>query len=44
MKVSVLTPTHNRANTLENLYKSLKRNINYGIEIEWLIMDDRFYR
>ncbi|MBR6033845.1 MAG: glycosyltransferase family 2 protein [Clostridia bacterium] len=40
MKVSVLTPTYNRANTLTNLYDSLKRNSKYGIEIEWLIMDD----
>ncbi len=40
MKVSVLTPTYNRANTLGKLYESLKRNLKFGIEIEWLIMDD----
>ena len=40
MKISVLTPTYNRANLLENLYKSLIENSNYGVEIEWLIMDD----
>ncbi len=40
MKVSVLTPTYNRANTLTNLYESLKKNSKFGIEIEWLIMDD----
>ena len=40
MKISVLTPTYNRANLLENLYNSLVTNANYGLEIEWLIMDD----
>lgn len=40
MKISVLTPTYNRAYTLENLYKSLVNNLNNGISIEWLIMDD----
>lgn len=40
MKISVLTPTYNRANLLENLYNSLVTNANYGMEIEWLIMDD----
>ena len=40
MKISVLTPTYNRARTLRKLYESLKKNIKYGFEIEWLIMDD----
>ncbi len=40
MKISILTPTYNRANLLENLYNSLIQNANYGVEIEWLIMDD----
>ena len=40
MKISVLTPTYNRANLLEQLYKSLIANADYGIDIEWLIMDD----
>lgn len=40
MKISVLTPTYNRGQLLSNLYKSLKENANYGIDIEWLIMDD----
>lgn len=40
MKISVLTPTYNRANLLENLHNSLVTNANYGMEIEWLIMDD----
>ena len=40
MKISVLTPTYNRAHLLERLYVSLVQNSNFGIEIEWLIMDD----
>lgn len=36
----MLTPTYNRANLLENLYNSLVQNANYGVGIEWLIMDD----
>ena len=40
MKISVLTPTYNRANLLENLYHSLLENTKYGVEIEWLIMND----
>lgn len=40
MKISVLTPTYNRINLLERLYKSLVKNSDFGVEIEWLIMDD----
>lgn len=40
MKISVLTPTYNRANLLKRLYKSLVQNSKFGVEIEWLIMDD----
>ena len=40
MKISVLTPTYNRAEMLNKLYNSLVKNSDYGIEIEWLIMDD----
>lgn len=40
MKISVLTPTYNRENLLNNLYNSLIENLNYGLKIEWLIMDD----
>lgn len=40
MKISVLTPTYNRANLLERLYKSLIKNSKYNVDIEWLIMDD----
>lgn len=40
MKVSVLTPSYNRGKNLSKLYKSIKNNLKYEIEIEWLIMDD----
>ena len=40
MKISVLTATYNRAYFLEKLYNSLVKNSDYGINIEWLIMDD----
>lgn len=40
MKISVLTPTYNRENLLKNLYNSLVENADYGLKIEWLIMDD----
>ena len=40
MKISVLTPTYNRAKLLKDLYKSLVENSKYNIKIEWLIMDD----
>lgn len=40
MKISVLTPTYNRGELLDKLYQSLLKNSNYGVDIEWLIMDD----
>lgn len=40
MKISILTPTYNREKLLEKLYKSILKNLNYGLEVEWLIMDD----
>lgn len=42
MKISVLTPTFNRAHLLDKLYASLLINSNncMGCQIEWLIMDD----
>lgn len=40
MKISILTPTYNRAKLLNKLYKSLIENAKYDVEIEWLIMDD----
>lgn len=40
MKISILTPTYNRADDLERLYTSLIVNNNSGVNFEWLIMDD----
>ena len=40
LKISVLTGTYNRAEFLKNLYKSLLINLDFGLDIEWLIMDD----
>lgn len=40
MKISVLTPTYNRAKDLERLYTSLVVNSNSPVQFEWLIMDD----
>lgn len=37
-KITVFTPTYNRAYILENLYRSLQRQ-SYG-DFEWLIVDD----
>ena len=41
MKISILTATFNRAKYLNKLYHSILKNSNYGIHLEWLIMDDR---
>ncbi len=42
MKISVLTPTYNRANLLDRLYASILINedITSSVEVEWLVMDD----
>lgn len=40
MKISLLTPTYNRANLLPRLYQSIKDNVKYYPDVEWLIMDD----
>ena len=40
MKLSILTATYNRANRLPELYESLKNNLKYNLDFEWLIMDD----
>lgn len=40
MKISVLTPTWERAGLLRRLYTSIIINLKYGIEAEWIIMDD----
>lgn len=41
MKISILTPTFNRAKLLDKLYTSILINSNNSnCEVEWLIMDD----
>lgn len=40
MKLSILTATYNRASFLEKLYNSIIQNLNSGLDVEWLIMDD----
>ncbi len=40
MKISILTPTYNRAYILKNLYNSLIINSKTNNNFEWLIMDD----
>lgn len=40
MKISVLTPTYNRADLLNRLYTSLIINSKYDVQVEWLIMND----
>ena len=41
MKISILTPTYNRAKLLDKLYTSIIVNQNNNkFEVEWLIMDD----
>lgn len=40
MKISVLTPTFNRAGLLRRLYTSIVVNLKYDVEVEWIIMDD----
>lgn len=40
MKLSVLTATYNRANYLPKLYESIKKNLKYNINCEWIIVDD----
>ena len=40
LKISIVTPTYNRANLLLKLYESLLANQNREVQIEWLVMDD----
>lgn len=40
MKLSILTATYNRANMLKIVYKSILDNLNYGLDVEWIIIDD----
>lgn len=46
MKLSIITPTYNRANMLGNLYNSIVRNLQQNtqlqqtMQVQWLIIDD----
>lgn len=40
MKLSILTATYNRANYLPKLYESIKKNLRYNLNCEWIIVDD----
>ena len=40
MKISVLTATYNRSELIVNVYESILKNAKFGLDIEWLIMDD----
>lgn len=40
MKLSIVTPTYNREKLLQRLYESILINLKYGLEVEWLIMND----
>lgn len=40
MRISILTPSYNRAKLLPKLYQSILDNLINDVEIEWLIMDD----
>lgn len=40
MKISILTATYNRGSYLTKLYTSILKNSNFGVSLEWLIMDD----
>ena len=40
MKLSILTATYNRASYLQKLYDSIKENLKYNLNCEWVIVDD----
>ena len=46
MKLSIITPTYNRANMIENLLKSIVKNleqndkVEQNVQVQWLIIDD----
>lgn len=40
MKLSILTATYNRASYLPQLYESIKKNLKYNLNCEWIIVDD----
>lgn len=40
MKLSILTATYNRGIYLPKLYESIKKNLKYKLNCEWIIIDD----
>ena len=40
MKLSILTATYNRGTYLQKLYDSIKENLKYNLNCEWIIVDD----
>lgn len=40
MKLSILTATYNRQEYLPKLYESIKKNLKYDLNCEWIIVDD----
>lgn len=40
MKLSILTATYNRGEYLQKLYDSIKANLKYNLNCEWIIVDD----
>ena len=40
MKLSILTATYNRGKYLPKLYDSIKENLKYNLNCEWIIIDD----
>lgn len=40
MKLSILTATYNRGEYLQKLYDSIKTNLKYNLNCEWIIVDD----
>ena len=40
MRLSILTATYNRGEYLKELYKSIIRNLNTVLDVEWIIIDD----
>ena len=40
MKLSIITATYNRAKYLPKLYESIKNNLKYDLNCEWIIIDD----
>lgn len=40
MKLSILTATYNREKYLKRLYYSIIKNLKYGLDTEWIVIDD----